>query len=193
MPVSLTSQQPEVWFPDTSTLVTLAYHPPLGDAVRAYLNDKQVVLLEVVVDELHSLASSTSKVARYANQALGNISWAGKPISIKDADIVSARVFQEEISALKPLKYDLEHWGESAIIALASRARHFSPTMLCEDYNARVAANRNGVKSYSVHKLLARILKEKRFHSRTLSAILTRFACTVADLALRSANSSKVN
>ena len=163
MPAPLASQQQqEVWFPDTSTLVTLAYHPPLGDEVRAYLNDKRVVLLEVVVNELHSLASSTSNVAGYANQALGDLHWAGESVPIKDTDIIRARVLQEEIRALKPLKYDLEHWGESAIIALASLAQHFSPVMLCEDYNARVAANRNGIKTYSVHKLLSRMLKENK-------------------------------
>lgn len=51
------------------------------------------------------------------------------------------------------LKHDLEHYGEAAIVALASRARTVAPRMLSDDYDARVLAKNNDVEPVSVHRL----------------------------------------
>ena len=83
-----------------------------------------------------------------------------------------------------------EHWGESAIIAVASRARTLAPIMLCDDHGARVAANDNGIKPYGVHKLLSLMIKQNRItatdaetHANALN-LASRFAdYTAAELA----------
>jgi hypothetical protein len=40
------------------------------------------------------------------------------------------------------------------VISLACRAQRLKPLMLCDDYNARVAAKNHGIEPLSVHKLL---------------------------------------
>jgi predicted ribonuclease YlaK len=167
---STASAKPEAWFPDTSTLITLAHRTPLGDAVRSYFDGKGVVLLEAVVDELEALTSTKGSVAPFAKKALRELSWAREPVPIKDADIVRALEFQNEIRGGEALSHDLEHWGESAIIALASLAQHRAPIMLSEDYNARAAANRNKISSYSVHKLLSRMIRENQISATDAEA-----------------------
>ncbi len=48
----------------------------------------------------------------------------------------------------------MEHFGEAAVISLASRAQRMRPLMLCDDYNARVIASNHSVEPFSVHKLM---------------------------------------
>lgn len=55
---------------------------------------------------------------------------------------------------VRALKHPMEHFGEAAVIALASRARTVRPLMLCDDYNARVVAKSRKVEPLSVHKLM---------------------------------------
>src|SRR5215217_1987303 len=69
-----------VWFPDTSALVTLAVHQPLQQAVRAVLSAHHRVLVQVVVDELESLAAAGGPVAKWAAIALNQLDWLGEPV-----------------------------------------------------------------------------------------------------------------
>jgi hypothetical protein len=62
--------------------------------------------------------------------------------------------FSGQIAAGRPLKHALEHFGEAAIISMASRARTLRPLMLSDDYDARVAAKNRNVEPLSVHKLM---------------------------------------
>lgn len=149
------SARPLVWFPDTSALVTLAVHPPLQRAVVAALSVHNLVLVESVVAELKGLAGTSGRAAVWAGTALGQLDWLGAPVRVDDP--VGTRLaveLQELIAGGRPLVHEMQHFGEAAIISLASRARHLRPLMLSDDYDARVAAKNRDVEPFSVHKLL---------------------------------------
>ncbi|MCE7001822.1 hypothetical protein LWC34_03075 [Kibdelosporangium philippinense] len=89
--------------------------------------------------------------------------WLGRPVRLDDpvgTDL--ALEIQEELAAGRGLKHPAEHYGEAAIIALASRAQTLRPLMLSDDYNARVAANVRGVRALSIHKLLHLMIKQAK-------------------------------
>jgi hypothetical protein len=144
-----------VWFPDTSALVTLAVHQPLHEAVVVLLSDTRRVLVKAVVAELEGLARGASPTAGWAGQALKQLDWLGESVRVDDpVGTELALQFQEQVAAGRPLKHDLEHYGEAAIVALASRARNLAPRMISDDYDARVLAKNNHVEPVSVHRLL---------------------------------------
>lgn len=60
------------------------------------------------------------------------------------------------------MKHALEHFGEAAIISLASRARKLRPLMLSDDYDARIAAKDRNVEPLSVHKLLHLMISQRK-------------------------------
>lgn len=149
------SSRPLVWFPETSALVTLAVHLPLQQAVTATLSPHRRVLVKAVVTELEELATTSDITATWAGTALGQLDWLGEPVSLDDpAGVDLAVQLQEEIAAGRPLKHPMEHFGEAAVISLASRARVMRPLMLCDDYDARVSASNHSVEPFSVHKLM---------------------------------------
>ena len=93
-----------------------------------WLSRHRRTLVAAVVAELEDLAKTAGKTATWAGIALGQLAWLGKPVRLDDP--VGARLaveVQEQIAAGRPLKYDLEHYGEAAILALASRARSLRP------------------------------------------------------------------
>ena len=155
--------KPQVWFPDTSALVTLAVHTPLGDDVRARMGAVGAlrVLLDAVVGDLHDLAGSRSTDAPWAAKALGELAWLGKPVALDDLGQQLAVDFQEEIRGSRPLRHPAEHWGEAAILGLTTRAEKLTPLMFCDDYNARLAADGNGVKAVGVHKYLHLLIRAR--------------------------------
>jgi predicted nucleic acid-binding protein len=67
---------------------------------------------------------------------------------------------QEQIAGGQSLRYDLEHFGEAAIISLACRAQRLRSLMLSDDYDARVAARNRNVEPLSVHKLLHLMIRQ---------------------------------
>jgi len=144
------SARPMVWFPDTSALVTLAVHPPLQRAVAATLSAYDLVLVESVVAELEGLAGTPDAAAAWAGTALGQLDWLGAPVRVDDpAGTQLAVEIQELIAGGRPLSHDMQHYGEAAIISLASRAQRLQPLMLCDDYDARVAAKNRNVEPFS--------------------------------------------
>ena len=152
-----------VWFPDTSALVSLAVHLPLQQAVRATLSPHRRVLVTAVVAELEELAKSSTPTAAWAGAALGQLGWLGEPVRLDDpAGTELAAELQEQIAAGRPLKHALEHFGEAAIISLASRARALRPLMLSDDYDARVAAKNRSVEPFSVHKLMHQMISQRK-------------------------------
>ncbi|MGQ0776530.1 MAG: hypothetical protein ACT4NY_19245 [Pseudonocardiales bacterium] len=113
-----------MWFLDTSALVTLAVYPPLQQAVRVVLSQHSRVLVNAVVVELEGLAMTQLSVAVWAKTALGQLDWLGNPVRLDDPEGTDlAAALQEELAAGRSLKHDAEHFGEAAIIALASPAR----------------------------------------------------------------------
>lgn len=152
----------QVWFPDTCALVTMAVHTPLGDDVRAQLGAKTVhrVLLEAVVGELEGLTKAGGREGAWAAKALGELGWLKTPVGLDDLGVNLALELQELIRGSRPLRHPMEHWGEAAILALASRAKTLTPVMLSDDYNARLAAADLGVKPVSVHKLLSLMVRK---------------------------------
>jgi hypothetical protein len=154
-PIRAPSAKEQVWFPDTSALVTLAVHPPLQRAVVATLSEHRRVLIKAVIAELEGLSTTSGPTAAWAAVALGQLEWLGEPVRLDDPEGTRLAVeLQEIIAAGRPLKHDLEHFGEAAIISLASRAQVFRPLALCDDYDARVAAKNRDVEPLSVHKLM---------------------------------------
>ena len=146
--------KPQVWFPDTSALITLAVHEPLQAVAVDALADKRRVLLVAVVAELAELTRLSQPLASWASTALGQLEWLGAPVALDSpSGTILASEIQQDLAAGRG-RHDLEHWGESAIISLASRAIHLRPFLLSDDYDARIAAHAKGVESVSVHKFL---------------------------------------
>ncbi len=114
----------QVWFPDTSALVTLAVHLPLQQAVVATLSTHDRVLVDAVAAELHGLAATAGPVSGWAGTALKQLDWLGTPVRVDDP--VGTRLaveLQEQIAGGRALSHPMQHYGEAAIISLASRAR----------------------------------------------------------------------
>jgi hypothetical protein len=78
------SANPQVWFPDTSALVTLAVHLPLQQAVVATLSAHYRRLLQAVVTELEELAATSDITATWAGTALGQLAWLGESVPLDD-------------------------------------------------------------------------------------------------------------
>lgn len=151
----------QVWFPDTSALVTLAVHTPLQQAVVATLSTHDRVLVDAVAAELHGLAATVGPVSGWAGAALKQLDWLGTPVRVDDP--VGTRLaveLQEQIAGGRALSHAMQHYGEAAIISLASRARYLRPLMLSDDYDARVAAKNHDVEPVSVHKLLHLMIRQ---------------------------------
>jgi len=94
-----------------------------------------------------------------------------KPVSLDDpigTDL--ALEIQEELAAGRGLRHATEHFGESAIIALASRAKTLQPLMLSDDYDARIAANARGIRSFSVHRMLHLMIRQGKVLEKEAAA-----------------------
>jgi hypothetical protein len=165
------SAKPQVWFPETSALVTLAVHLPLQQAVAATLSAHRRVLAKAVLTELEELATTSDITATWAGTALGQLDWLGEPVPLDDpAGVELAVRLQEEVAAGRPLKHPMEHFGEAAVISLSSRARVLRPLMLCDDYGARVTAKNRNVEPFSVHKLMHLMITQGKVAAREAAA-----------------------
>lgn len=151
----------QVWFIDTSALITMAIHPPLQRYVVGILSKKHRILAKAIVDELAELARwADTPLRKWAKTAMEQLGWLGDAVLLDEpVGIRLAAQIQEELAAGRPLRHDLEHWGEAATIAIASRAQIVQPLFLSDDYNARVAAHTRGVKALGIHKLLHLLIK----------------------------------
>ena len=163
--------KPQVWFPDTSALITLAVHPPLQQATVDALADKKRVLLVAIVAELEELTRLLQPLASWARTALRQLEWLGDPVVLDSpSGTALASEIQQDLAAGRSLRHALEHWGESAIISLASRATHVRPIMLSDDYDARIAAHVKGVEAMSVHKFLHLLIAKGRIMAHEAAA-----------------------
>jgi hypothetical protein len=129
----------QVWFLDTSALVTPGVHPPLQQVVTEALSVHRRVLVKAVVVELEGLASTPPPEGKWAQVALCQLDWLGSPVRLDDpAGTDLALEVQEELAAGRGLRHPAEHFGEAAIIALAS------------------------VRALSVHKLLHLMIRQSK-------------------------------
>jgi hypothetical protein len=127
----------------------------------AVLSSHRRVLVNAVLAELERLATTNDTTATWAATAIGHLGWLGEPVSLDDpAGVELAVRLQERIAGGRPLKHEMEHFGEAAIISLACRARVLRPLLLSDDYDARVAAKNNHVEALSVHKLLHVMIRQ---------------------------------
>lgn len=109
--------------------------------------------------------------ATWAGTALGQLGWLGSAVALDDpAGVELAVQLQEEIAGGRPLRHPMEHFGEAAVISLGSRARTVKPVMLCDDYNARVAAKNRNVEPISVHKLLYLMIRQGKITAADAAA-----------------------
>jgi hypothetical protein len=96
-------------------------------------------------------------------QARLSANWSG---SAKQSPLMTRSVSnwqcrcRKEIAGGRPLKHPMEHFGEAAVISLASRAQKMKALMLCDDYGARVAAKNRNVEPVSVHKLMHLMIRQ---------------------------------
>jgi hypothetical protein len=119
------------------------------------------MLVEAVVTELQELSKTSDITATWAGTALGQLEWLGEAVALDDPVGVELAVqVQEEIAGGRPLKHPMEHFGEAAVISLASRAQQMKALMLCDDYGARVAAKNRNVQPVSVHKLMHLMIRQ---------------------------------
>jgi predicted nucleic acid-binding protein len=135
---------------DTSTLISLAADDALW-ALAKQLYGGRARVPQAVVAELQRKVGDKD-VGHLASRVLRDLAWLGEPIEI-DTDELRQEVerIQNGIAAGRPLLHPLQHYGESAMIVLAARG---GGNCFAEDYDARVAAKREGVRSMGTHKLL---------------------------------------
>jgi hypothetical protein len=104
-----------------------------------------------VISELEHLRRD-SKVGRLAFAVLGALAWLGEPVALDDdGGREEAERLRDAIAGGRPLIHPLQHYGEAALIVVG---RSLGAQAVIEDYDARVAALRYGVRPLSVHKLL---------------------------------------
>lgn len=162
---------PQVWFPDTSAIVTLAVHEPLHATVVNALSSHRRVLVQAVDRELRGLARTARPTGTWAKTALEQLDWLGTPVRLVEPDGVTLAVeIQEQLAAGRALRHDLEHFGESAIIAMASRLSKLRPLMLTDDYDARVIAKVRRVGSVSVRKFLHLMVQQGKLSAETAAS-----------------------
>lgn len=155
--------KPILWLPDTSSLLSLAVDPQLSQVVKAELSVERCALLDVVADELDDLARPGGSVSGLAQAALGQISWLGPVVATeKLSDPEGVLDIQNTIRAGRPLKHPREHWAESVILDIGERLKSVAPRLLSEDYDARVEAPHHSVLPFSVHKVLATMVRGSR-------------------------------
>ena len=144
------SHRPSTTLFDTGGLLTLAVDAGLWNlAVSRFSGTARTVV--AVVKELEHLRKDTN-VGGLATAALADLAWLGDPIVLdEDAGRKQAERLRNIIAAGRPLTHDLQHYAEAALIVVG---RPIGAQAIIEDYDARVAAQGNGVRPMSVHKLL---------------------------------------
>jgi hypothetical protein len=163
--------KPQAWFVDTSFLVTLAVHLPLRQVVVETLSSHYRVLVKAVATELEELSKTADAAATWAGIALAQLDWLGQAVNLDDPiGVELAAQLQAEIAGARPLKHPMEHFGEAAIISLASRAHTVRPLMLSDDYDARIAAKKYKVEPFSVHKFLHLLIKQGKIAASEAAA-----------------------
>ena len=109
--------------------------------------------------ELVGVTQIAGDVGSWAATALTQLDWLGTPVLVDDpVGIALAIAFQNEVAVGRPLRHPAEHYGEAAIVALASRAQHLRPRLLSDDYDAQILAHNHQVEPLSVHKLLTSMI-----------------------------------
>jgi hypothetical protein len=167
----------EVWLFDTSTLLSLAGVDDLRAVIQAELSSQPCVLFDVVVDELAYLAGRTDATALLARRAQGQLGWLGAVASTATiSDVDRALAIQDVIAGTRALAHDWEHWAESVMIDIARRMTQGTPILLSEDHSARVEASQRTpdgegpIASYSLHKLMARMVRAGRMRAQDAAA-----------------------
>jgi hypothetical protein len=164
--------KPRVWFLDTSSLLSMAVDAAVQETVEAELAAQRCVLLDIVLDELHGLAERQGGAAGLAETALAQLEWLGTPVDTDPlVDISNAEAIQDLVRGGRPLKHAREHWAEAVAIDIGSRLQSVRPTLLSEDYSARIEARRNNVEPLSLHKLLHWMVRGDRLSSLSAEAL----------------------
>lgn len=174
MPEPAESERPRysrVWFPDTSSLLSMAVDERAETAVLDEIGADPVMFIDVVEIELNRRARIAA-TAKLAEIALNHI----RPHWVKMATeryVTEEEVqqIQEEVADGRTLLDNHQHWAESTIIALARRSAAAGYTsvklLLSEDYEARrVACATPFMRALSVHALLHERVQKKRMTSQ---------------------------
>jgi predicted nucleic acid-binding protein len=151
--------KPPVWFVDTSSLISLAVDEDLRAVVTAELRPQRCVLLDVVLDELRSVALGRGPAKMLAQRALDQIIWLGAAASTDDlVNLEGVEEIQDSIRGMRSLQHSREHWAEAVAIHIGSRLARTEAVLLSEDCNARIEARRHEIEGCSLHKLLSRMV-----------------------------------
>ncbi len=151
--------KPPVWFLDTSSLVSMAVDPGLQSTVQEELMPQKCVLLDVVQDELETLARGRGVAKRLSEMALTQLAWLGSQVPTESlVQQLEVSQIQESVRGARPLRHVREHWAEAVAIDIGSRLTSSRAFLLSEDYNARVEAKKREVEPLSLHKLLSQMV-----------------------------------
>ncbi len=136
----------------------MAVDQQIEAAVLDEIGNDRVVIIDIVQDELTHRAgipdtAGLAKVALTCIKPHWSVMGTTRYIGLEDMQLA-----QEDVADGRTLTDDMQHWAESAIIALARRsatAGLTSKILLSEDYDARrVACTVPYTRGVSIHSLL---------------------------------------
>jgi hypothetical protein len=165
-----------IWFLDTSSLLSMALDEEIEAVILDEIGNDPVMIIDIVQDELTRRAS-VSGTAGLAKTALNRLQphWVvmdtKRYVSLEDVQLA-----QEDVADGRTLTDDMQHWAESAIIALARRSATAGFTsikmLLSEDYDARrVACTVPHTRGVSIHALLHERVQRNRMTSDAAAAL----------------------
>jgi len=134
---------------DTGGLLTLAVDAGLWHLTVSRFAGAAMVP-RAVITELEHLRGDRA-VGGLATAALADLDWLGEPVPLDDDRREEAMQLRDVIAGGRPLTHLLQHFGEAALIVIG---RPLRAQAIIEDYDARIAAHANGVRPFSVHRLL---------------------------------------
>lgn len=168
------SEQPRVWFLDTSSLLSMAVHPGIEGAILEAIGPDLVVIVDVVVTEVAyrrtqpETASWATTASRWLAALSERPSWRVMPVldMTTEEEINAAQIDIAE----RPVEVGSDlHRGEAAVVALVRQAHRRAAergaellriVYLAEDFRARqVAACVPGVTAKSVTRVIRDLVR----------------------------------
>lgn len=171
----MTAPRARVWFPDTSSLLSMAVDKDIEAAVVDEIGDDPVVIIDIVQDELTHRAT-IAETAALAKAALSGIKpdWSVMETT-PYVTLDQVQRAQEDVADGRLLTDDSQHWAESTIIAIARRLATTGLTtkiLLSEDYDARrVACTVPLTRAVSIHSVLHQRVQASRMTAEAAAVL----------------------
>lgn len=146
----------EFWFFDTCTLMNVAVDTRILAFMQRVIKSPRriAVLADAVLGELEEISDGNDPDAPLAARALTQLNWL-QQVPVTHAVLLNSAIdFQLEIAGGRSLKHPREHWGESVICALIKHSSQGTPTVIADDFGARVAVAKLHAQALSIPKFL---------------------------------------